>query len=118
MSAPAGAKPRRKGLRPKHVPQRMCVACRDHDAKRALIRLVRPPDGPVAVDPTGRRNGRGAYLCHRPACWERALRMGILSKALKTEIDEETVAALRRHAATLPPAAEPVVPAATEGGGS
>ena len=107
-SAPAGAAPkagrRQKGPRPKHVPQRMCVACRGHDAKRGLIRVVRAPDGEVALDPTGKRNGRGAYLCHRSGCWERALATGNLGKALKTTIDEATTAALRRHAASLRPA--------------
>ena len=100
-AAPAGR--RSKGPRPKHVPQRMCVACRGHDAKRGLVRIVRAPEGEVALDPSGKRNGRGAYLCHRPECWERALATGILGKALKTTIDEETTAALRRHAASLRP---------------
>lgn len=106
-------KQRKQGPRPKHVPRRMCIACRQHDAKRGLIRIVRTPEGTVEVDPTGRRNGRGAYLCHQPACWERALSSGLLSRALKTEIDAETVDMLRRHAATLQPA-EPA--AANEGG--
>lgn len=102
----AGGKGRRaKGPRPKHVPQRMCVACREHDAKRGLIRVVRTPEGAVALDPTGRRNGRGAYLCRKPGCWERALQTGILGRALKTSIDDEAVAVLRRHAATLDGAA-------------
>ena len=110
MTAAKAARPapgrRTKGPRPKHVPQRMCVACREHDAKRGLVRVVRTPEGPVALDPTGKRNGRGAYLCHQPACWERALRGGssLLARALNTTIDDETVAALRRHAASLPPA--------------
>ncbi len=77
MTTPAASaartKGKRQGPRPKHVPQRMCVACREHDAKRGLIRIVRTPEGPVGLDPTGKRNGRGAYLCHNPACWERAL---------------------------------------------
>ncbi len=100
-AAQAGGKRPAKGPRPKHVPKRMCVACREHDAKRGLIRIVRAPEGEVAVDPSGRRNGRGAYLCHRPGCWERALRANLLGRALKTEIDDEASAALRRHAATL-----------------
>jgi len=97
----AGGKP--KGPRPKHVPQRMCVACREHDAKRGLHRLVRTPEGPVVPDPTGKRNGRGAYLCDKPACWDKALAGGILARALKTEIDGPTVAVLRHFAATLAP---------------
>jgi len=102
---PPKAGGKRTGPRPKHVPQRMCVACRGHDAKRGLHRLVRTPEGPVVADPTGKRNGRGAYLCDNPACWDKALAGGILARALKleTEIDDETVAALRQFASTLAP---------------
>lgn len=102
---PAG---RKKGPRPKHVPQRMCIICRDHDAKRGLHRIVRSPEGTVTLDPSGRRNGRGAYLCHKTACWEKALGSGALARALNIEIDTETLDVLRQHAATLlsePPAA-------------
>lgn len=100
---------RKKGPRPKHVPQRMCIICRDHDAKRGLHRIVRSPEGVVAPDPTGRRNGRGAYLCHKTACWEKALSSGALARALNIDIDTETLDALRQHAATLP--LEPAIPA-------
>jgi uncharacterized protein len=94
--------PRRKGPRPKHVPQRMCIACRSHDAKRGLFRIVRSPEGEVEPDPTGRRNGRGAYLCGQHGCWEKALGSGLLARALNVEIDTETLDRLRRYAATLP----------------
>lgn len=90
------------GRRPKHIPRRMCVACREHDAKRGLLRIVRTPEGTVELDPSGRRNGRGAYLCHRPACWERALGSGTLARSLNTTLTEETIVVLRRHAAALP----------------
>lgn len=93
---------RKKGPRPKHVPQRMCAACREHDAKRGLYRIVRTPEGAVEPDPTGRRNGRGAYLCGRAACWEKALSSGLLNRALNVEINPESLDALRRYAATLP----------------
>ena len=99
---PPPSPPRRKARRPKHVPRRMCVACRERDAKRGLYRIVRTPEGWVEPDPTGRRNGRGAYLCDRASCWEKALSSGILARALNVEIDTETMDALRRHAATLP----------------
>jgi uncharacterized protein len=93
---------KRKGPRPKHIPQRMCVACRGHEPKRGLYRIVRTPEGQVEPDPTGRRNGRGAYLCGQAACWEKALASGILARALNVEIDTETLDTLRRYAATLP----------------
>jgi hypothetical protein len=73
------------GQRPKHVPQRTCVACRRSDAKRGLIRVVRDAEGRVAIDTTGRRNGRGAYLCHDPRCWEQALKRRALERALRLE---------------------------------
>jgi hypothetical protein len=76
---------RRKGPRQKHVPQRTCVACRETGAKRALIRLVRTPEGTVEVDPTGKRNGRGAYLCARVSCWERGVNERTLGRALRLE---------------------------------
>lgn len=96
--APSGAG---KGPRPKHVPQRMCIACRSHDAKRGLHRIVRTPEGPVDLDPGGKRNGRGAYLCGSAACWDKALTTGLLARALKTDIQPHTAAALRQFAASL-----------------
>lgn len=71
--------------RVKHVPQRTCVACRRSDAKRGLLRVVRSGDGRVELDPTSRRNGRGAYLCHDPACWEQAVKRKALERALRLE---------------------------------
>jgi predicted RNA-binding protein YlxR (DUF448 family) len=71
--------------RPRHVPQRTCVACRQGNAKRELVRVVRGTDGSVKVDPSGRQSGRGAYLCHTPDCWDAALKRGVLPRALKIE---------------------------------
>lgn len=70
-------------LRPRHVPQRTCVACRATLAKRELVRIVRTPDGRVEADPTGRKPGRGAYLHRDPMCWDQGLRKGKLARALK-----------------------------------
>lgn len=81
--------------RKRHVPQRTCVGCREVLPKRALIRVVRGPEG-VHVDPTGKAPGRGAYLHDRRSCWERALK-GSLAHALRTELTPETVAALRAY---------------------
>lgn len=114
-NAPGKRGGRPKGPRPKHVPQRTCIACREHDAKRGLHRVVRTPEGPVELDPTGKRNGRGAYLCGRKACWDKALSTGLLGRALKTEIAPHTVSALRAFATTLPdanPAADQARPEA------
>lgn len=92
--------------RQKHVPVRTCIACRQPQGKRELVRIVRPPTGEVRVDPTGKQAGRGAYLCRARDCWESALHGQRLNAALKTTISPESLAALRTYAAALPAANE------------
>lgn len=87
----------------KHIPQRTCVVCRQTAAKRSLIRLVRTPEG-VQVDLSGKRNGRGAYLCQRRTCWQRAIQGEALAKALRTllsDADRAQLEAAARQLATL-----------------
>jgi predicted RNA-binding protein YlxR (DUF448 family) len=72
----------------KHEPVRTCVGCREEAGKRALIRLVRGPDGVVSRDPTGRAQGRGAYLHDDPACLEQARKRRALQRALKAEVPD------------------------------
>lgn len=68
----------------KHIPQRTCIGCREVEAKRGLVRIVRTPDGHVVADPTGKKAGRGAYLHKERECWEAALGpRGTLEHALK-----------------------------------
>lgn len=89
-------------LRPKHVPQRMCITCRATDAKRGLVRIVRTPEGRVVIDVTGKRNGRGAYLCKNPSCWITALERTSIQSALRlSTLTEEDRATLTSFARTL-----------------
>lgn len=67
----------------KHVPTRTCLGCRRRRPRGELVRLVRGPDGVVAVDPRGRGAGRGAYLCAEAGCVERALKTGRLGHAFR-----------------------------------
>lgn len=90
----------KKRNRHKHIPQRTCVGCREINAKRELVRIVRQPDG-VVIDPTGKLSGRGAYLHKSRDCWERGLQ-GALARALKTELTTDDVHQLREYAAELP----------------
>ncbi len=100
---PVTAQKRRRGPKPRHVPQRTCIVLRQTGDKRALVRLVRTPEGRVEVDPGGKRNGRGAYLTADRAVWERALGSNTLARALNIEaIGADDLAALRAHAETLP----------------
>jgi predicted RNA-binding protein YlxR (DUF448 family) len=86
----------------KHIPQRTCIACRQKFDKRQLTRLVRTADEGVVVDPTGTRNGRGAYVCNQPACWDKILRKsGLLDQALKTTLTPLEVEALVAHKPAL-----------------
>ena len=83
--------------RPRRVPIRTCVACRTTGGKRGLLRVVRlPDDAGVIVDPTGKRSGRGAYVCPTGACVTLALKQKRLERALKAPISDETAEALRQ----------------------
>ena len=88
--------------RPKHVPQRTCVACHQVKPKRELLRIVRTPLGRVEMDPTGKKSGRGAYLCANRSCWNTALKKR-LEQELETTLSQEDRVALEEYAATLPP---------------
>jgi predicted RNA-binding protein YlxR (DUF448 family) len=85
----------------KHVPQRTCVMCRKNIAKRQLVRLVCVEGEGVEIDATGRKAGRGAYLCPTAGCWESALKSGKLEFALRTHINPENRDRLIEHAKGL-----------------
>jgi predicted RNA-binding protein YlxR (DUF448 family) len=65
------------------------VACRTERTQRELVRIVRTPAGEMMLDATGRANGRGAYLCADPACWQLAVRRSALERALSIPINAE-----------------------------
>jgi predicted RNA-binding protein YlxR (DUF448 family) len=88
----------KKQRRPKHIPQRTCIVCRRKVDKRLLTRVVRTPDAGVIVDPTGKRNGRGAYLCEQAACWDKITENSrLLNQALKAETSEEELKAIAAY---------------------
>ena len=73
-------------MRPKHVPQRQCVACGARASQREMVRITIGADGQLSVGAPGRRSGRGAYLCHKPVCWQNVLKGDRLARALRGEI--------------------------------
>jgi uncharacterized protein len=85
-ATPPRAPKRRKSGPIKHIPERTCVACRTSRPQRHLVRLVRTPEGTVEVDKTGRKRGRGAYLCPAQECWRLARARGSLDHALQTPV--------------------------------
>lgn len=82
------------------IPQRTCAGCGAKRPKRDMVRIVRLASGKVEIDPTGKRPGRGTYLCPIQACWENALKRGRLEHALRGPIPAEAREALRAYAVT------------------
>ena len=74
---------------PKSIPQRMCTGCREHKPKAELVRVVRSPEGEVSLDLTGRKHGRGAYICRSAECLQKARRQRALERALQQPISDE-----------------------------
>jgi uncharacterized protein len=72
------------------------VVCREKAGKRSFTRIVRAEQG-IMVDPSGKMNGRGAYLCDQDACWSKALGGDILGHALKVALTDDDRERLRRH---------------------
>ena len=85
-----------RALPPRRFPVRTCVACRTERQKREFVRIVRSPDGSVALDATGRANGRGAYLCADGSCWSVALKKKSIERALAAPLPGELRAQLER----------------------
>ncbi|MDH7576716.1 MAG: YlxR family protein [Bacillota bacterium] len=80
----------------KKIPQRICVGCQQTKGKRELIRIVRTPDLHVVIDPTGKRSGRGAYICRDLKCLEAAVAGKQLQRALRVELPSEIVEELKK----------------------
>ncbi len=88
-------------MKPKKIPLRMCVGCRESKPKRELIRVVRGPDGSVSMDPVGKKPGRGAYVCRQESCLARAIKQKQLERQLETQLTPEVAEALRQELANL-----------------
>jgi len=76
-------------MKPKKLPVRQCVGCREQKAKKELIRVVRAPDGGISLDFRGKKPGRGAYLCPKKACLTLARKSRALERALECAIPDE-----------------------------
>ena len=81
-------------MKPRKIPMRMCVGCREMKEKKQLIRVVRSPEGEVSLDPGGKKSGRGAYVCRNTECLKRAIRQKQLERQLDVTLPPETAEAL------------------------
>jgi hypothetical protein len=88
-------------LKPRHIPQRSCIACREKRDKKDLIRLVYNASI-VEIDPKGKKVGRGAYLCSKYECWDIGLKKNRLDHALRINISPENRQALLEYGKSLP----------------
>ena len=79
-------------MKVRKVPQRKCLGCGEMKEKKELIRVVRSPEGAVSVDKTGKKPGRGAYVCQSRACAAKAISAKALEKALGVKLSTEVCA--------------------------
>ncbi|MDR3592802.1 MAG: YlxR family protein [Negativicutes bacterium] len=82
-------------MKPKKIPQRMCVGCQIMKTKKELLRIVRTPEGAVVLDTTGKKAGRGAYLCNSGECLAKAMKGKRLERALQHAVDPDVYEQLR-----------------------
>jgi predicted RNA-binding protein YlxR (DUF448 family) len=94
MTAESARATNPQALPPRRFPMRTCVACRTERQKREFVRIVRTPEGSVAVDAGGRVNGRGAYLCADGSCWATALKKKSIERALGVSLPADVRAHL------------------------
>ena len=81
----------------KKIPLRQCVGCREQKAKKDLLRVLRTPEDQVVIDGSGKKNGRGAYLCPSGDCLQKARKSRALARALKKEIPDEIYQSLEEE---------------------
>ena len=89
--------------RVRKMPQRMCVGCREMKNKKELIRIVRTPAGDIEIDPTGKKSGRGAYICPDQTCFDKAMQAKRLQKSLEREIPVEIIDKIRQKLIDIAP---------------
>ncbi|MFC4768828.1 RNase P modulator RnpM [Effusibacillus consociatus] len=85
----------------KKIPLRKCVGCQEMKAKRELIRVVLSPDYQVFLDPTGKKAGRGAYICKTAECFQIARKKKALDRSLKTTVSDEVYQQLESDLMTV-----------------
>ena len=73
----------------KKVPMRQCIGCQEMKSKKEMIRVIRTPEGEICIDATGRKNGRGAYICHDMECLKKAVKNHGIERSLKMQIPED-----------------------------
>lgn len=90
--------PVKKNMKTKtKIPMRQCIGCREMKSKKEMMRVLRTPEGEILLDTTGRKNGRGAYLCRSMECLNKAVKNQGIQRSLKTEIPKEVYDNLKKE---------------------
>jgi predicted RNA-binding protein YlxR (DUF448 family) len=84
-------------MKVKKIPQRMCTGCMEMKPKKELIRVVRSKEGDVSIDITGKKPGRGAYICKDVSCLEKAVKTKRLGRNLEVSIEESIYVKLKEE---------------------
>ena len=84
-------------MKPRKIPMRMCVGCREMKPKMTLLRVVKPQEGDARIDRTGKAPGRGAYVCDDIECLKKAQKSRALERALECSIDADVFEQLRQQ---------------------
>ena len=81
----------------KKLPLRMCTGCGEMKTKKEMIRVLKTPEDEIVIDSTGKKNGRGAYICCSLSCLQRAIKTKGLERSLKVSIPKEIVETLEKE---------------------
>ena len=81
----------------KRIPLRKCTGCQEMKGKKEMMRILRTSEGEIVLDTTGRKNGRGAYVCCSMECFEKAVKNRGLERSLKMKVPEETYESLKKE---------------------
>ena len=85
----------------KKIPMRQCIGCTEMKNKKEMIRILKPQEGPIILDVTGKKNGRGAYLCRNQDCLKKAVKSKGLERSFKMSIPTEVYKHLIEELAEL-----------------
>lgn len=84
-------------MKAKKIPTRMCTGCGEMKAKSELVRIVRSPEGDISLDLTGRKNGRGSYICKNVGCFDKAMKKKAFERAFGVKLSEELADSIREE---------------------
>ena len=84
-------------MKEKKIPTRMCTGCGEMKPKSELVRVVRSPEGEISLDLTGRKNGRGSYICKSITCFDKAMKKKTFERAFGVKLSEELADSIREE---------------------